>query len=457
MRVLLLHPAPQKIARIVSAVGPFYPRRTAVSCKRWDYVVRWGVCAGNDRLYTMNTRQSVMNVQQQHTWPSILKLNNIPVCRHGTAYSVEHTIWRVHMVDFHIIAWQRFSRGTPQAALHSPRQLMAAVRIVARRALLAVGLHFGSVDICFSHGNNPIVHAIHAAPECSSRLFIRYIKALWNIIKQLHRDRTEPAIQREQRLRLGADPEFLLIRRDNKTLRYASDYFPPYGTVGFDRQSVNVQGTSKHVLAEIRPAPTHTPQQLVVNIRHALHKARRLAPDFNTKWLAGSYPHPGFPAGGHIHFSGIVPNMFLLRALDNYLAIPAMLMEHPILAAKRRASYGMLGDMRAKAHGGFEYRTLGSWLSGYRRAFITLSLAYFVIVEYPNLQRNILQTLPSQQAFYKGDANFFRRHFDRLWRDIEQTPSYKKWRQVLMAIRIWIHDRRYWQEEIDLKQLWNIR
>lgn len=38
-------------------------------------------------------------------------------------------------------------------------------------------------------------------------------------------------------------------------------------------------------------------------------------------------PQPGFPLGGHLHFSGVALNGALLRALDNYLALPLALLE----------------------------------------------------------------------------------------------------------------------------------
>ena len=51
----------------------------------------------------------------------------------------------------------------------------------------------------------------------------------------------------------------------------------------------------------------------------------------------------------------------LLRVLDNYLALPFILIEDQNTKL-RRPRYGFLGDFRRKTHGGFEYRTLPSWI-----------------------------------------------------------------------------------------------
>ena len=97
-------------------------------------------------------------------------------------------------------------------------------------------------------------------------------------------------------------------------------------------------------------------------------------------------PFRGHPIGGHIHFSQIQLTTDLLHALDTYLAIPDLLVEGSHRSRRRRRRYGYLGEYRLEGHGGFEYRTLSSWITTIHRAQATLSLAKIIAVEYPRLK-----------------------------------------------------------------------
>src|SRR5690606_772207 len=133
---------------------------------------------------------------------------------------------------------------------------------------------------------------------------------------------------------------------------------PRSGDVGCDRIWLRGDSTrSKLPIAELRPKPSHNPKELVTNLYRLLIKADNMIQHEGVQFLAGSTPLKGYPIGGHIHFSNVDINSFLLRALDNYLALPCVLIEDP-KGLKRRPRYGHLGDYRLKPHGGFEYRVL---------------------------------------------------------------------------------------------------
>lgn len=111
-------------------------------------------------------------------------------------------------------------------------------------------------------------------------------------------------------------------------------------------------------------------------------------------------PQPGFPLGGHLHFSGVSLNGALLRALDNYLALPLALLEDK-RATRRRPHYGNLGDFRRQSYGGFEYRTLPSFLISPQLAKGVIGMAFLIASQYPRLQRRPLVRRRLTEPFMK--------------------------------------------------------
>lgn len=460
MRILLLHPSRE----FLRLIAPFIPHVTLKSRHpggSWDVLIRWGVDSGSDAPFTYNAAWALENLGTLGWVRSLLQVNGIPYRSHGDtpARKAERAVarYRVHMVDLNVVAVYRIRRGAEVAVdlPSSPRG--HTLTTLARRTLYALGLHFGAVDIVVDRRGKPAVVRVAPAPALEPPLIARYGEALASSIRTLTHDLTTPAGERSARILLGADPEFIVVRRHNHALRYASDLFPREGGVGYDRQSRVVQGRRRHPIAELRPKPAESPYALLANLQKELARAYRMAPDRNADWLAGAHPGPGCYTGGHIHFSGVQPSTFLLRALDTYLALPTLLIENPRGARARRPRYGSLGEFREKEHGGFEYRTLSSWITGMQRARATLCLAKLVAVEYPQLRQHLLRTPLSHLAFYQGQRAHFREHVDALWDDMRATPSYQEYSQDLERTRIWIHNRRQWRESVDLKRLWHIR
>jgi hypothetical protein len=105
--------------------------------------------------------------------------------------------------------------------------------------------------------------------------------------------------------------------------------------------------------------------------------------------LAGSH-HFRQPLGGHIHFSG--PGVYdvkkITMCLDAHLALPLMMLENRASANARRTryDYGSLGSIRTgKEHGGWEYRTLPSWLVSYQMTKMVLEISYMIAYDYERL------------------------------------------------------------------------
>ncbi|MDT2266346.1 hypothetical protein P7H12_25890 [Paenibacillus larvae] len=95
-------------------------------------------------------------------------------------------------------------------------------------------------------------------------------------------------------------------------------------------------------------------------------------------------------------------NVHLLRALDNYLAMPLVLAEG-ITTRFRRPRYGFLGDYRRQRHGGFEYRSLPSWLVEPDLTEGIFCLSALIASHYLELNKLPLQELSFQRAYYEGE------------------------------------------------------
>lgn len=253
---------------------------------------------------------------------------------------------------------------------------------------------------------------------------------------------------------LGADPEFML--RDSLTgkIAYPSDFLDRDGVLGYDERSEQRQGR-QFPLAEVRPSPESCPLKLTQNIRQILSMASLILPA-NIEWLAGSLQFENYQIGGHIHFSNVSLNSSLLRALDNYLGIPIFLTEDSRTAVKRRRQYGWIGSFRIKSHGGFEYRTPGSWLISPEITRSCLCLAKIVATEYHLLPRDYLNNLDLQKAFYQAKKLYFYDIFNELWEDITKTDLYRVYAQHLTPLTELINKGSHWNENDDIRKAWGL-
>lgn len=424
----------------------------------WDVLIRWGVTSGPDAPFTLNPLAALRHAASPLHLKHLLHLAGVRFL--PTAGGSSRLAWRryrVHMVDLVPVAYARStSGGRFRRVRELPAERARILQAAAQRTLYATGLHFGAVDVGFDPSGRAYIAGLDPAPAVDDGLLEAYLVALQGVLRRLQADASEPAERRDARILMGADPEFVLKRRHTGQLCDAAAYFPPEGPVGYDRQATVRAGRQEHLIAEIRPRPSPHPAALVENIRLELRRALHLAPDLNTAWLAGSVPHPGLTTGGHIHFSEIVVSTDLLRCLDTYLALPALLLEAPERASLRRRHCGYLGEFRVKPHGGFEYRTLSSWLTGAERAKATLCLAKLVACEYPALRRFAFSSIGMRKAFYRGEKDAFRPLFQRLWADIEATSSYARYEATLAPLGRAILKQRQWRDDLDLRRRWHL-
>ena len=255
-------------------------------------------------------------------------------------------------------------------------------------------------------------------------------------------------------VRLGADPEFMLRNGLTGQLAYPSEFLEKEGSIGYDERSEGRQGIL-FPLAEFRPEPDICPLRLTEKIRALMVQALSLIPS-HVAWLAGSMHFDQYQLGGHIHFSNLLISSRLLRALDNYLGLPVMLLENPETSARRRKQYGWIGSIRCKPHGGFEYRTPASWLVSPEITRGCLCLAKIVATEYPDLTKDYLVDPDLQKAFYQGKKYYFYDIYSELWHDIEKTSLYGKYASYLAPLHSIILKHAHWDENVDLRQSWGL-
>jgi len=394
----------------------------------------------------INTPRAVRNSLNTEQTSGILSANNI---HHGL--SEEETVnrsYEVLIADFETVSIKvtTFIKGKQQAKYIREKDNQKIAEL-ARRVAYLIGLDIAMVTIVLTAKRRYKVVDINSSPEPREKDFNLIVEKIKDLAE---RDRE----LREIEVKMGADPEFMILNSKTGKMISASEFFPRDGIVGCD--NIRIPNRQQRPVAEVRPRPDSSPLELAANIRQALTSASRLAPYRNTRWLAGSQPVNGYSIGGHIHFSNIRLDGGLLRALDNYLGIPVFLIENPTTAAKRRKKYGFIGDYRLKEHGGFEYRTLGSWLVSQKIATAVLCLAKIVANRYAEIPQNYLNTAEAQRAFYKGDQDFFRPMFDSIWSNIENLDLYQEYREQLQIIPEMIRNNVIWDEKSDLRRGWKL-
>lgn len=392
---------------------------------------------------TLNTIQGIMNCINHERISEILKINGI-ACGNLNEESIIKS-YDVLICDQSIVSIKMVSSRSNSAKYIRENENSKVVEM-AKRSVHLVGLDFGLVTVVYTAKRRYKVLMIEPSPVVRAKDFSAMFKKIKNIF-----DVEENMAGKE--IKLGADPEFMMINKKSGRIVSASDFFPRDGSVGCD--NIRMPNRQARPVAELRPRPSYSPIELSETIRECLVNANHLAPYKNVKWLGGSQPVSGYSIGGHIHFSGVKINAWILRALDNYIGLIVSLIEEPSTAAKRRKKYGYLGDYRNKEHGGFEYRTPGSWLVSQEITTAVLCLAKIVASRYYYLSENHLASPEAQRAFYEGNHEFFQEIFsEKIWANLGKLDLYAHYSEQLAPIRQMIINGEIWNEKEDFRKDW---
>lgn len=327
------------------------------------------------------------------------------------------------------------------------RGAAGVLRNTAVRALYSLGLDSGEVELRAMGERRYMVTGITPVmPEPPGALPEPYRSASAALARML--DSEQPG---RPGLLMGMDPEFLLLRESTGRVVPASRYLPMEGVAGCDAGPPGTRGVFP--VAELRPAPRGEPRALLAQLMSAAREADRLIADRSLRWRAGGMPLRGWALGGHLHFSGVTLCAPLLRALDNYLALPLFLLED-IRAAARRPRYGVLGDFRPQPHGGFEYRTLPSFLVSPVIAKGAVCLAHLIVSHYEDLPLRPLDREDLHAAFYSGGKPPLRTAWPPLEAQLRALGGYAaaaRWIDPLLSA---IAEQQSWDESRDIRGSW---
>jgi hypothetical protein len=343
---------------------------------------------------------------------------------------------------------QRGVRPVMEEADGGPDKFARRAAAMAVKTVYLLGLAAAVVDIGFAPDKEPEVIGVDAAPSPDRRIGSLFAEAIGRFDAQLRREPESGGSPV-----LGADPEFLLKNANGKIVP-ASRYLPLAGEAGCD--VMRVRGEVRFPLAELRPRPSADPAQLLRHLRLAMQSAAaRIPDDAELQWVAGAMPARGFPLGGHIHLSGVWLNSFLLRALDNYLALPLSLVEDAG-ARYRKRRFGLPGDFRRKPHGGFEYRTPSSWLASPRAAKAALALAALIARHYWRLRHKPLNEPHVQRLFYECRKAELLDVVRPLWDEVRRLPDYGRFEHLIAPFEQMMFRLESWDEQTDIRPKWKI-
>ncbi|WP_179090118.1 hypothetical protein MHI37_16980 [Paenibacillus sp. FSL H8-0548] len=325
-----------------------------------------------------------------------------------------------------------------------------ALRRVVRTAVLALytlGLDIGEAEISLGGDGRTVVRA--AWPKLrDTRLEAASLRRF------AARHAAARAGAADRRLLIGADPEFVLVTPAGK-IASASRFFGAGvgGAAGAD--ALLVGRRLLYPVAELRPEPAEDPAALAANVRRLMLRAADRISDPSLRWAAGAMPVPGLALGGHIHLSGAPLTSRLLRLLDSCAAFPLALVEDPAGRA-RRPRYGTLGDFRLQPHGGFEYRTLPSWLVSPAATKASFALALLCAREELNLTYMPALDERYAAAYYAGDRTELAGCLDGLVSSFAATLSYSSLAPYIEPLLNAARLGKTWDERADIRIKWRL-
>ncbi|WCN36615.1 putative amidoligase domain-containing protein [Aneurinibacillus uraniidurans] len=436
----------------------------------WPAVtVQWGECGlscKESRTIVLNGSEAIENATDRDIWPGVLAEAGIPTVHTVRGLTAKSTNIRRYMaVVFQQEVLALYEANGQRLWLHdrvmdteesyqeitmdSGQRTIRRLLSYAVRSIYSLGLDFGAVYVGVDTRGQTAVLAVRPTFPKIGEINRKFQCAVETFIAGYEQSYTRTVM-------IGADIEFVLRTPGGKMVM-ASHYFPRDGIVGCDRVWWRGDITRRQFpIAELRPAPADTPRGLFRNVYRAMCRGIQLIGPSNLAWEAGGMPLRGYPIGGHIHFSEIPCNARLLRALDTYVALPLLLLENEASRA-RRPKYGQLGDMRPQFHGGFEYRTLPSFIVSPRITRGVLALAHLIARVYRKLPVRGLFLIPElHHAFYTGQQDVLLPYVAELWEDLESLPEYKEYEAYIAPFRELVALRAVWEEHVDIRMAWKL-
>ncbi len=322
---------------------------------------------------------------------------------------------------------------------------------LAVKATQALQLDFAFVSVKMTTSNTLLVASVNPLPPLSKSLAAIFAVGIRRFAEQW-RSKSDA----QQRIVIGADVEFVLLTPNGK-VSPASLYVPRHGIVGHDALRMNHR-RRLYPLVELRPRPAKRPEQLMLHLLRAMHLAARTIKRPSLRWVAGAMPLRRFAIGGHLHISRFWLSSVFLRVLDRYLALPLMMCESGA-SVKRRLKYGRLSDYRRQFHGGFEYRSLPSWIVEPNLAQAVISLFYVLALTFKQLPQEATVRFADthfQRAFYTGDKHALLDLVRQGWQQLDALEPFRQYREQIAPLRRQSLEMQTWDEQQDVRPAWRV-
>ena len=120
------------------------------------------------------------------------------------------------------------------------------------------------------------------------------------------------------------------------------------------------------------------------------------------------------------------------------------------------ARYGALGDYRPQPHGGFESRTLPSWLVSPAAAKAAFALALLCAREALRIPRLPAQEERFAEAYYAGDRAELAGCLDAVAATVGATDSYPALARYIEPLFDAARRGKTWDESVDIRGKWRI-
>ncbi|GMK41525.1 hypothetical protein PCCS19_45820 [Paenibacillus sp. CCS19] len=328
-----------------------------------------------------------------------------------------------------------------------------ALRRVSRaaiRALYSIGLDLGVAVVAIDGEGRTAALAVQSVPSFREREGLIWADAVERF-QTMYANAISTAGKPNKRVLIGADPEFVLLK-PNGRIASAERYFGVGGGAGADALLIGQR--LMYPIGELRPDPASSPDELAANVRRQLIRAdAKVREEASLLWAAGAMPVSGIALGGHIHLSGVPLTSRLLRQLDRYVGLPIAMIESD---SGRRPRYGMLGDYRQQPHGGFEYRTLPSWLVSPAAAKAAFALALLCAQDTWSLPAPPLLPEQVEDAFYRGDRIVLARQLDAIAEELAKAPSYPTYARWIKPLFAAARSGTVWDTAADIRRKWRV-
>lgn len=466
----VLHAGQPSARRLIGRVANLRNYQSASSVGGTDVVIRYGPTNESDpgAGTTLNPQTAVARTLSRPAMGRFLRRVGVrfTIAQNATGTTDEPRFARQYRIPFFDMlplacfrsdssdAWinNRIQRVQPSFREVSMDEEKVTIRVMnlASRTLHALGLDFGLVSVGMTQKGILHVLDVTASPVLEGRLLDIYANAVESFISREERlARTVPTS-----VTLGTDLEVMLRGATGKMV-LASQFFTRQGRVGCDDRSIQFDG-KRLPLMELRPDPDSSPLGLYNKLREVMQEAVYSINRSKVEWRAGSMPFRPYCTGGHIHFSGIPFSHQFVKALDNYVGLPLMMVENKSTAILRRPRYGFLGDVRQKNYGGFEYRTPASFVVSPDVTMAAFCLAYLTALHYRDLPITDLCEPHLQHAFYKGNGDTLRPIVERNIFALRRLPSYSRYQEYLDPFFDLLFTGWSWNENVDIRVAWGL-